>query len=105
MKNIQLECLKNFLKKHFDFATLKKVGFFKYIKHNEYEKQAARICLFFGYESVYEYGQKEIRVHLSYGGLDPAGIGTYRHPSTVDKDGNVTFDEFITVLFPNQLHI
>lgn len=28
--------------------------------------QAQRVCDFFGYKTVYEYGAKEFRVHVSY---------------------------------------
>lgn len=59
--------LERFLKEFFDFAALKKVGFYKKeIKHNDYEEQAKRICEFFGLKSVYEYGKDELVCHLSY---------------------------------------
>ena len=59
--------LKNFLEEHFDFAELKKVGFYdKTIKRKDYQKQADRICKFFGYKTVYEYGSKTIYAHISY---------------------------------------
>ena len=48
--------LKNFLEKHFDFQSLKKLGFFKKgTRKTDYEIIAQRVCTFFGFESVYEY--------------------------------------------------
>lgn len=59
--------LKKFLEEFFDFDELKKVGFYsKDISKEDYQKQADRICLFFGLETVYEYGAKEVRCHISY---------------------------------------
>jgi len=67
--------LKNFLTDHFDFNELKKVGFYnKGIKKTDYQKQADRICLFFGYKTVYEYNFKTTYAHLSYAdGKRPEG--------------------------------
>jgi len=63
----KLELLKNFLLEHFDFKELKKVGFYKKeIKKNDYQKQADRICHFFGYNTVYEYNFKTTYAHISY---------------------------------------
>jgi hypothetical protein len=59
--------LKNFLLDQFDFKELKKVGFYnKDIKNNDYQKQAERICKYFGYETVYEYNFKTTYAHISY---------------------------------------
>lgn len=59
--------LKNFLNDNFDFKELKKVGFYSEdIKKTEYQKQADRICQFFGYKTVYEYKFKTTYVHLTY---------------------------------------
>ena len=57
--------LKNFMEEFFDFDSLAKVGFFKKEWKTDYEKQAERVCKFFGFETVYEYGAKEIRCHIS----------------------------------------
>ena len=66
MKNTNNNLLKNFLEEHFDFKELKKVGFFdKSIKSNNYEKQAERICEFFGLETIYQYGFHDIKCHIS----------------------------------------
>ncbi|MFD2597337.1 hypothetical protein ACFSQ3_00115 [Sphingobacterium corticis] len=58
--------LKEFLDDHFDFYTLRKVGFFKGLKKSDIHQQAERICKFFGYETLYEYGAKAIYAHISY---------------------------------------
>ncbi len=59
--------LKNFLEEFFDFTELKKAGLFdKTFKKNDYQKQADRLCTFFGFKTIYEYGSREIRCHLSY---------------------------------------
>jgi len=62
-----LELLKNFLLEHFDFNDLKKCGLFdKDIKRKDYQKQADRICMFFGFETIYEYGFNEVKAHITY---------------------------------------
>lgn len=49
--------LRDFIEDNFDFPTLKKIGFFnKEMKKTDYEKIAERVCKFFGYNSIYEYG-------------------------------------------------
>jgi hypothetical protein len=63
----KLELLKNFLTEHFDFKELKKAGFYKKeIKKTDYKEQAERICVFFGYKTVYEYNFKTTYAHISY---------------------------------------
>lgn len=57
MDTIEKNNLKKFIEDNFDFYGLKKAGFFKNIRKNEYEKIAARVCHFFSYESIYEYGK------------------------------------------------
>ncbi|MCE7039213.1 hypothetical protein [Dyadobacter sp. CY312] len=57
--------LKRFMIEHFPFTALRKSGFFKAEMKGDYEAQAARVCQFFGYETVYEYGAIEISCHLS----------------------------------------
>jgi hypothetical protein len=66
--------LKEYMRNNFDFAILKKVGFFpKDMKFNDYEGQAKIICHFFSIESVYEYSEigKGTRVHISYADPKP----------------------------------
>lgn len=63
----RLRLLKNFLLEHFDYDELKKAGFYdKAIKRKDYQKQADRICEFFGYETVYQHGFETIHAHISY---------------------------------------
>ena len=57
--------LKRFMIEFFPFTELKKAGFFKKEMKGDYYAQAKRVCDFFGYKSVFEYGAKEIRCHLS----------------------------------------
>jgi hypothetical protein len=62
--------LKTYLKNNFSFSDLKKAGFFgKDIKHNDYEKQAERICKFFGLLNIYDYSKMNVgaRYHLTDG--------------------------------------
>lgn len=67
--------LKVFLEENFDFATLKKDGFFtKDTKKSDIHKQAERICQWFGYKTVCEYGAKKIRAHISYARQRPLHV-------------------------------
>lgn len=58
--------LERFMKEFFPFQDLKSVGFWKKELRGEYYLQAKRVCIFFGYESVFEYGSKPVTAHLSY---------------------------------------
>lgn len=81
--------LKNFLNEFFDFYTLKKVGFFpKEMKKTDIHGQAERICKFFGYQTIYEYGVDKIRCHISY-------ADGYR-PQHIDQNGELQQEPFIT---------
>lgn len=53
------------MQEFFPFTPLRKAGFFTPEMKGDYEAQAARVCQRFGFKSVYEYGAKEIRCHLS----------------------------------------
>jgi len=56
------------------------------------------LCKFFGYQTIFEYGTKEIRCHLTFVDPDcPAGIKTAR-PLHVDKEGELKEEPFITVI-------
>lgn len=59
------EVLKRFMKEFFPYGTLRKAGFFTKEMKGNYEAQAARVCQFFGYKTVYEYGASEVSCHLS----------------------------------------
>lgn len=54
------------MREFFPFSDLRKVGFFTPEMRGDYEAQAKRVCEFFGYKTVYEYGKDEVRGHLSY---------------------------------------
>lgn len=59
--------LERFMKEFFPFTELRKAGFFTKEMKNDYKAQAERVCKFFGYKTVYEYGAAEVEgVHLSY---------------------------------------
>jgi hypothetical protein len=92
------ETLKHFLLEHFDFDGLKKAGFYnKSIKRKNYKAQAEKICWFFGYKTVFEYGTEEIRCHISYGS-GVSGIDSLERPLHLNKDGELKPEPFITVL-------
>lgn len=59
--------LKRFMKEFFPFRELCKVGFFTKEMKNDYKAQAERVCKRFGFETVFEYGAKEVKCHLTYG--------------------------------------
>lgn len=63
--------LKRFMIEFFPFTELRKAGFFTKEMKGDYYAQAKRVCDFFGYKSVFEYGAKETRCHLSYAGERP----------------------------------
>lgn len=58
--------LKRFMIEFFPFTEFRKAGFFTKEMKGDYYAQAKRVCDFFGYKSVFEYGAEEIRCHLSY---------------------------------------
>ena len=49
--------LKHFLDTNIPFYELKAEGFFQGIRKTDYEKIAEKICYYFGYKSIYEYGK------------------------------------------------
>lgn len=63
--------LKRFVQEHFPFTPLRKAGFFTSEMRGDYKAQAARVCQWFGYKSVYEYGAEEIRCHVTVAGKRP----------------------------------
>ncbi len=83
------------MKDKFDFSSMKKAGIYpKDMKHTDYEGQAKVICRFLGLDNIYDYGKYEIRCHLSYA-----------RNLEVNENGRLTIDPFITVSFPNGMHI
>lgn len=90
--------LKNFMEEQFCFDGLVEIGFFKEEMRGDYKAQAERVCKFFGYKTVYEYGAKEFRAHVTYGDPeDISGIGTSR-PLHVNHEGKLKEEPFITVI-------
>ena len=63
--------LKRFMKEFFPFGPLKKAGFFTAEMKNDYYAQAKRVCVFFRYKTVFEYGSSEIRCHISIANPSP----------------------------------
>jgi len=59
--------LERFMKEFFPYPELKKAGFFTKEMKSDYPAQAKRVCDFFGFETVYEYGAIEVRGHISLG--------------------------------------
>lgn len=83
--------LKDFLEEHIPFRDLKKAGFFpKDMKKSDIHAQAERICKFFGYKTVYEYGSKEIRAHISY--------DKGKRPLYINEEGKLKEEPFVTVI-------
>jgi hypothetical protein len=60
--------LKSFMKEQFDFNALLKAGFFTKEMRGDYKAQAERVCRWFGFKTVYEYGSREISCHLTEDG-------------------------------------
>ncbi|MCF0074023.1 hypothetical protein LZD49_26310 [Dyadobacter sp. CY261] len=52
--------LKRFMIEFFPFTPLRKAGLFTPEMKGDYAAQAERVCKFLGYETVYEYGSKEV---------------------------------------------
>lgn len=63
--------LRRFMQEFFPFSDFKKIGFFTKEMKGDYEAQAKRVCDFFGYKTVYEYGAKEVSCHISYINPEP----------------------------------
>ena len=85
MKNTTL---KNFIEENFDFEELVKVGIFKKEMKGNYKIQANKICRYFGYKTIYEYGSKNISCHISY--------AKDERPLVVDKNGRLRETPFVT---------
>lgn len=68
--------LKRFMREHFPITELCKAGFFAPEIKNDYYKQAVRVCKYFGYQSVFQYGAEKISGHITYvDGKRPPGEG------------------------------
>ena len=100
MKAEKEQVLENFMKEFFPFKEFKEIGFFTKDMRGDYQAQADKVCKFFGYKSVFEYGVKEVSCHISYGsGLpnDKAGLDS-AVPMYVDDKGELKDEPFITVV-------
>ena len=83
--NDEQKRLKQFVEDHFPFDALKKEGFFeKGTRRTDYEKIAARMCWYFGFESVYEYALLLPRVHAQ---TETTVNGKF--PDAVDEKGQL----------------
>ena len=69
--SVESGVLERFMKEFFPFSELKNIGFFKEEMKDDYFSQAQRVCEYFGYDTVYEHGVKEIRCHLTFVGEIP----------------------------------
>lgn len=58
--------LEKFMKEFFPFKELVKLGFFTKEMKGNYKAQSEKVCTFFGYKTVYEYGTNEFSYHASY---------------------------------------
>lgn len=68
--------LKRFMKEFFPFSPLRKAGFFKPEMKGDYYAQAEKVCKWFGFKTVFEYGATEITCHITYAeGKRPDGEG------------------------------
>lgn len=86
MEQTEKDRLKEFMEANFSFDDLKQMKFWpKGTRRNDYEKQAARVCQFFGYETVYEYGRG---LRMVYEGKD-SGCVVGQFADTVDKEGQL----------------
>lgn len=65
MKTEKEKVLERFMKEFFPFRELCKAGFFTKEMKKDYQAQSDKVCKFFGFKTVYEYGAKEIRCHIS----------------------------------------
>lgn len=93
--------LENFINEFFPFEEFKGIGFFTEDLRGNYEAQAERVCKFFGYKTVYEYGSKEIRAHFSYAQdheLQPDHEFEGGRPLHINEKGQLKQEPFITVI-------
>lgn len=81
--------LQKFMKEHFPFTLCKQLGIFTQEMKGNYQVQAARICEFFGLQSIYEWGAESVSCHLSYAEDRPLSINT---------NGRIEEEPFITTI-------
>jgi hypothetical protein len=66
MKSKGDKVLERFMREFFPFGEFKKIGFFTKEMKGNFPAQAKRVCDFFGYQTIYEYGAKKISCHISW---------------------------------------
>lgn len=71
MQSSNDEVLKRFMKEFFPFSDFRKAGIFTKEMKGDHLAQSERIRKLLGYKTIYEYGAKEIRCHLSFSGERP----------------------------------
>lgn len=76
--------LKKFIEDNIPVDALRKVKFFpKGMRRNDYDAMAARICLFFGYDNIYQYLPPDITLYPE------ANCGYGKFPDTIDSNGEI----------------
>ena len=78
------------MKEFFPYREFKRIGFFTKEMKGNYEAQAKKVCDFFGFKTVYEYGAMEIRCHVSY--------GQNERPLVINSGGKLQEEPFITCI-------
>lgn len=91
--------LHDFIDNEFDFDGLLDIGFFDESHRGDYEKQADRICKYFGLNSIYEYRSKTTIAHVTYATPESGGFEAYR-PLHVNSDGELKEEPFFSVIRP-----
>jgi hypothetical protein len=99
MKNKKDIVLINWMKEFFPYGEFRKAGIFTKEMRGDYKAQAEHICTRLGLKSIYEYGKNEIRCHISYVNPDcPSGICTNGRPLSINKNGDLKSEPFITII-------
>ena len=87
------------MQEFFAFDQFKEIGFFKEEMRNDYQAQADKVCHFFGYKTVFEYGAKPSQCHISYipeSQLHPEDKTPGGRPLHVNESGELKEEPFIT---------
>lgn len=58
--------LKRFMQEFFPYTEFKKIGLFTKEMRGDYYSQAQKVCHYFGFTSVFEYGSRQINCHITY---------------------------------------
>lgn len=70
-KKKEPDLLEKFMKEFFPYSIFRKEDFFTKEMKGDYEAQAKKVCDFFGFKSVYEYGSITCRCHITFAGDRP----------------------------------